>query len=213
MKCFIQGVNRQRPVMHISLPQWQLPLLLKALVSNSYEALEHVSLWMLCQSVILVAPGCCLAPWYAEMTHIWWPSHGQFMGALSQQLGALWPSWANPFGSGGSLTESLLCSQELMEFIKAESNWAGCFLPSSACKDQGRRICSCSAQFVCWHVMLNAPAPLDTQNNCLCCSVSALFGVVCVKDICTVIARARTGHSDLGHDGLLLLVRDERDVC
>lgn len=113
MKCFIQGVNGQRPVMRISLPQWQLPLVLKALVSNSYEAPEHVSLWTLCQSVILVAPGRRLAPRYAEMTHIWWHGPGQFMGALSQQLGALWPSWANPFGSGGSLTESILCSQEL----------------------------------------------------------------------------------------------------
>lgn len=46
-KHFLQGVKRQHPVMHVSFPQLELLLVLKAIVSNSYKHLEHASCWVL----------------------------------------------------------------------------------------------------------------------------------------------------------------------
>lgn len=47
VKHFLQEIKRQRPLECASSPQWELPLVLKALVSNTNEPLEHFSLWAL----------------------------------------------------------------------------------------------------------------------------------------------------------------------
>lgn len=47
VKRFLQEIKRQQPVECASSPQWELPLVLKALVSNTNEPLEHFSLWAL----------------------------------------------------------------------------------------------------------------------------------------------------------------------
>ena len=44
MRRFLQGVRRQRPVVHASSPQWDLPLVLEALVTEPFEPLELSSL-------------------------------------------------------------------------------------------------------------------------------------------------------------------------
>ncbi|XP_034057473.1 uncharacterized protein LOC117536645 [Gymnodraco acuticeps] len=44
MTRFLQGVRRQHPVVHVSTPQWDLPLVLKALVTEPFEPLELSSL-------------------------------------------------------------------------------------------------------------------------------------------------------------------------
>jgi len=44
MSRFLQGVRRLRPVVHVSTPQWDLPLVLKALASGQIEHLELSSL-------------------------------------------------------------------------------------------------------------------------------------------------------------------------
>ena len=44
MSQFLQGVRRLRPVVHASTPQWDLPLVLEALVSEPFEPLELSSL-------------------------------------------------------------------------------------------------------------------------------------------------------------------------
>ncbi|KAK5898201.1 hypothetical protein CgunFtcFv8_015639 [Champsocephalus gunnari] len=44
MTRFLQGVRRQRPVVHASAPQWDLPLVLEALVTEPFEPLELSSL-------------------------------------------------------------------------------------------------------------------------------------------------------------------------
>ena len=41
---FLQGVRRHRPVVHVSTPQWDLPLVLEALVTEPFEPLELSSL-------------------------------------------------------------------------------------------------------------------------------------------------------------------------
>ncbi|KAL3060782.1 hypothetical protein OYC64_015181 [Pagothenia borchgrevinki] len=41
---FLQGVRRLRPVVHASAPQWDLPLVLEALVTGPFEPLELSSL-------------------------------------------------------------------------------------------------------------------------------------------------------------------------
>ena len=44
MSRFLQGVRRQRPVVQASSPQWDLPLVLEALVTEPFEPLELSSL-------------------------------------------------------------------------------------------------------------------------------------------------------------------------
>jgi len=44
MARFLLGVRRQLPVVHTSSPQWDLPLVLKALVTEPFEPLERSSL-------------------------------------------------------------------------------------------------------------------------------------------------------------------------
>ena len=40
----LQGVRRLRPVVHASAPQWDLPMVLEALVTELFEPLEFSSL-------------------------------------------------------------------------------------------------------------------------------------------------------------------------
>ena len=62
---FLRGARRLRPVVHASAPQWDLPLVLEALVSAPFEPLELSSLKaLLWKTALLLALYCC---WFIKL--------------------------------------------------------------------------------------------------------------------------------------------------
>ena len=154
MARFLQGVRRQRPVVHTSSLQWDLPLVLEALVTEPFEPLEHSSLKALSLKAALLL-ALTSAKRVSELT------------ALSVH-----PSCLLIRGDHGGTTlrpnPSFVPKKLRSSFRSRVIQLNGFSLPSHIGAREAKLHLLCPVRALAYYV--ESRLPLDTRNSCLCAS-------------------------------------------